>query len=272
MMVEDESDVTVIDWNKIYVVSDQRRLATEDETKAVERACGTLPLGYRDFVTTFGFGLFDSIRILSPEDMKTVTDNLRDNLNDWIWFRKDDGLPFFVPESSPEDGVPLAGTDWGDYYFCSASDPAVLWHLWRPHDWDSCPSMLPLGFRNPFWHRFHDEPAAELGREDLIFHPHRSTFSCRAIVDCADIHGDHSQAISQIHSQIVTHISPDKVVSDDYGIYLFVKRWGAYFRIGYQPFDSQYYLLASMDEAHHCAYADLQSALERDGYRFAETD
>lgn len=260
-----------IDWSDIYVVSTKRRLATESEIDIFEQASGTLPDGYRDFVTEFGFGDLNDVRLVLPEQLSEETALLREHLQEWVWGRQDNNEPIIIPPSSVNDGVPFAESSWGDCYFCSPSQPSVLWHLWPPHDWgDSEATVLPLGFRNLFLHQTPGQPLEDLGPDDLIFQPTRPTFIHIADVAGPDLTDAHTQSVAKLRNKLVAQISPDKETKHEYGVGFFVTRWGASLGIGFRPYDSKYAMNVSMDVEYENEYRNLLSVLEKDGYTFTE--
>lgn len=64
----------------VYVISDKRDVATEDQISAAERALGTrFPTGYRDYVQTLGAGTLNGqMRVVPPTEIVEKTAEYRD--------------------------------------------------------------------------------------------------------------------------------------------------------------------------------------------------
>lgn len=253
-----------LDWTEIYRVSDKRRLPTQNEVDVLQKSCGRLPDGYLEFITEFGFGELDGIHVMLPEYVADQTPVLRDLLSEWRCGCEDFDQPLIIPPQSIEDGVPLAKTEWGDYYFCSSSDPGVLWYLWRPHDWDSNPSILPLGFRNPFLHQEPGREPEELGSDGLIFDSCRERFSQSVYVTGKNLTADESSGLPTLIRDVLAPLPADKTVDFDFGSIVYLKKWGAQIQIVFHPQENRFVLFASMDLEHDCR--EFLSTVEQKGY------
>ena len=262
------TEVWPIDWQDIYVVSDRRCYVTSADLCNIKHACNTVPKGYREFLTHFGFGQLDGIHILRPEHITELTAFVRESLNEWILNCKDAVCPFYVPESCPRDAVPLAKTDFGDFYFVSPTDPGTLWYLWRPHDWDSNPSIVPLGFYNPFVHQTPGEQTVQFGSGDLIFHPYRELFGKGYAFTVSDDTAQASDTVCRLVDAAVPALIADKHLIHEYGADIFIRERGAVISIRIHPVDRTYYFSISLDkqEEHHCG--SIMSVFESAGCTF----
>lgn len=259
-----------LNWAEIYVVSSKQRLPTADELATLRQSCGEFPDGYQEFIEAFGFGELDGIHILLPEDVAGQTSRLRDSLREWACLCEDSDEPILIPPDSIDDGVPLAITDWGDFYFCSPSDAGVLWYIWRGHDWDFLPSTLPYGFRNPFVRQVPGEDAEVIGRQELVFDP------CRDVVSkCFYVRGEHtssnvSQTLTPLIAAVHSRLQPTKVFTCEDVTVAYLHAWGAEVRVWYRPSDSRYLLSTKADSEHEEDCDALLAALTHEGYVLEE--
>ncbi|QDT50370.1 hypothetical protein Pan258_44270 [Symmachiella dynata] len=257
-----------LNWNDIYRVSEKRRVATQAEMERLREVCGVLPVGYQEFISEFGFGEFDSILVMRPEDVFGQINLLRESLAEWRCMCQDFDQPVMIPEQSVEDGVPLARTDWGDYYFCTPSDPGVLRYIWRGHDSDSNPSVLPLGFLNPFIHREENQEPEELGQENLVFDAFRDVFKYHVHLSGPKISPDAPDTLAILTRNVLDCLGPNKVVEDkEIRITTaYVKRFGAEVDIGFRARESQFYIFAHGDFEEESNFIECLAKLKHDGY------
>ena len=261
-------------WSDIYSVSQKRRVATDAEIASIQRLCGELPAGYVEFIRTFGFGELNGIHILPPKDVLPESKDLREKLGEWCSSCEEFGDPIVIPQKSIDDAVALARTDWGDTYFCSPSDAGVLWYMWRSHDWDSKPSFLPHGFRNPFVHQVPGEASEEIDEGPYIFDPVRDVYSRHVYVKGPHVTADHLKSLAELAIAVQARVPVSKLIADDEAEYTrtFIGAWGSEFRFGYRHQDSNYFLYIQADAEHEEKCNALLASLTEQGYVFEDSE
>jgi hypothetical protein len=256
-----------LNWSDIYRVSHERRLPTNAEIDTIQGPCGQFPDGYVEFIRDFGFGELDGIRILQPEHVSGQADFLREQLAEWCSFCEEFDEPIIIPPGVVDDAAPLAGTDWGEFCFCSPSDPGVLWHMPCSHDWDSKPAILLYGFRNPFVQQVPGEEPEEVAKGPLVFDPDRDVFSRQICVTGPDVIADDSETLATLVRAVHTRLEVNKVVTHDAHVTsAYVIAWGGEIRTGYRHQDSNYFLYMKVDAGHKQDCDALLGSLTEQGY------
>lgn len=84
-------------FRDVYIVSDKRDLATDDEVATAERAFGVrLPAGYREYVTVLGAGqLNDAVRLVLPSEMVDRTKEFWTTRKELAAFGEEHGSNFW---------------------------------------------------------------------------------------------------------------------------------------------------------------------------------
>ena len=270
---EGTDELRPLNWPDVYRVSKHRRVATETELAVVQQQCGELPPGYKEFVTDFGFGSLDDVYVAPPETITEMTPSLRESLETWLEFCEEFGDPAIIPAGFADDAIALAESDWGDYYFVSPSQPGVLWYIWRPHDWDFLPSIIPLGFTNPFLHQNSDGTLTQLGSDAPVFHPDVPRYSqCFAVVPQAGVL-DSADGLGNFFQDVEGLLQPDKIKGVDTIRNAYVARWGAEFNFGRRRKQPHYFsIICRADPESEDEIAAFLTALSGRGYSIEKTD
>ncbi len=255
-----------IDWSQVYVASSQRDLLTAEDVEFLRSQCGKLPEGYEAFVTTFGAGDLCEIQVLNRKQIDCGITYLRDKLTEWFLSAQDEDVPPIIPEQFALDAVPLAATVWGDDYFCSPSEPGVLWRIPTTWDWYHSPARLPLGFTNPFVRQVPGEEPDCIAPRHLLFEPSVGrTFRVVQLVP-----GEKTPVgVEDLRTLIQTLIAADLDASDEHSLVLYVQRWGARFGAGPRQHKSGYIFSCFMENEYLPEFDRLVQAICSYGYLIA---
>lgn len=256
-----------IDWSQVYVASSQLDLLSTEDVEFVRSQCGKLPEGYEEFVTTFGSGHLCEIYVLNRKQLDGGFEYFRDKLNEWLLFTQDEDLPSVIPDQFALDAVPLATTDWGDDYFCSPSEPGMLWFIPTGWDWPERPARVPLGFANPFWHQVPGEEPELLQPGHLIFRPRLGqTFRKVHLLPQSNTPG----GIADLWKLLKSLIPTDLDDSLDGTLQLYVGRWGARFMSGKVRDQDEFIFSCVIDEGWTAEFDRLVDRVCESGYQRVE--
>ncbi len=203
-----------MDWSKIYRVSLRLRKHSPQHFEALSSRCNELPTGYADFISTFGVGFLDDIKVMDITEILAEVDAFRDLLGEWFSIYADIDMEPILAPIFCRDAIMLAKTGWGAKYFCSPSQPGVLWHLPRSQDWEELPSVIPLGFHNPFVHCLSSGELIEYGAEDLVFTPDNPRSSIHRLIN----NGAEDAGLIDRSRFLVEHINFDKISESSHRI------------------------------------------------------
>ena len=261
-----------LNWDELYCVSNHRMLADNGFLDGLRQQCAALPEGYADFVTTFGFGTWDSIQVLSPSEIREATPMLQETLQMWGEDAEEFEHPLVIPESSVEDAIPLATSAWGEYFFCSPSDPGTLWYLDRPHDWDDSTTFLPLGFHNLFLHQAEDGSTFNRSEVAMVFHPSRPIETLHLLLT------NHAEGISNEESiqTVVNALSASREIthrltSHDVH-FLYIQPLGAEVRVAHSPRHDCPFVFAVVDANQSSELESIQASIVEAGFEIREPD